>query len=121
MAPTLPVTARIATGEQKAEAYSIFYSALIRGEVTRPKTCEKCHTKPKGKRRLHGHHEDYSAPLKIIWLCAGCHRKVHCLGIIIYNKLIKIPNDLHQALRIRAAKAGVTIQALVTALPRNGL
>ena len=27
--------------------------------------------------RIHGHHEDYSKPLKVIWLCPQHHRDIH--------------------------------------------
>lgn len=27
--------------------------------------------------KVHAHHEDYSKPLDIIWLCRSCHRKLH--------------------------------------------
>lgn len=27
--------------------------------------------------RVHGHHRDYSEPLKVIWLCAKCHHRLH--------------------------------------------
>jgi hypothetical protein len=28
---------------------------------------------------LHGHHEDYSKPLAVHWLCPLCHRKRHAV------------------------------------------
>lgn len=34
--------------------------------------CEGC-----GDERSHGHHEDYSRPLDVVWLCARCHARHH--------------------------------------------
>jgi hypothetical protein len=28
---------------------------------------------------VHGHHEDYSKPLEVIWLCPRCHHRLHAL------------------------------------------
>lgn len=47
-------------------------SAVKTGKVTKPTHCEDCKTEPK---RLEGHHEDYSKPLEVIWLCTPCHAK----------------------------------------------
>lgn len=32
---------------------------------------------PCGNPKSHGHHEDYSKPLEVTWLCASCHGKLH--------------------------------------------
>jgi ribosomal protein S27AE len=43
--------------------------ALRTGKITRPKKCDRC-----GKRCIpDGHHEDYSRPLDVRWLCKRCH------------------------------------------------
>ena len=43
--------------------------AVIKGLLKKPKKCEVCEEiKP-----LQGHHEDYSKPLEVIWLCTRCH------------------------------------------------
>ena len=36
------------------------------------KPCERC-----GAENVHGHHEDYSKPLDVIWLCPPCHKQRH--------------------------------------------
>ena len=43
--------------------------AIRRGELARPKTCERCNRAIK----VTGHHYDYSKPLDINWLCYECH------------------------------------------------
>lgn len=47
--------------------------AVARGDIVKPKLCELCEK----ERRLDSHHEDYSKPLQVVWLCGGCHGKRH--------------------------------------------
>ena len=44
------------------------------GNVVKPKNCSSCGIEP---RVIEGHHEDYSFPLVVIWLCSKCHRQLH--------------------------------------------
>ena len=32
---------------------------------------------PCGNKESHAHHEDYSKPLDVIWLCKSCHQRLH--------------------------------------------
>jgi hypothetical protein len=58
---------------EKVQARGIMYRALKAGRITRPDHCETCReVKP-----LHGHHDDYAAPLDVRWLCTTCHRQAH--------------------------------------------
>jgi len=47
--------------------------AVRKGRITRPVVCSVC-----GKHGpTEGHHNDYSKPLDIRWVCHSCHRKIH--------------------------------------------
>src|ERR1017187_6287210 len=53
----------------KFKAQKLVRVAVLRGELSVPDQCEKC-----GKTsRLEAHHDDYSKPLAVRWLCKACH------------------------------------------------
>ncbi len=58
----------------KRQAHIKVGSALRVGTLKKPKRCFDC---KKRCERLHGHHDDYSKPLEVIWLCVSCHAKRH--------------------------------------------
>jgi hypothetical protein len=60
----------------KLKANHLLQSAVRRGKIVKPKYCERC-SKEVPSLFLHGHHEDYSKPLEVQWLCAGCHGFTH--------------------------------------------
>jgi hypothetical protein len=43
------------------------------GNIIRSDACENCGAEGKP----HGHHDDYSKPLEVRWLCAKCHKDAH--------------------------------------------
>lgn len=48
-------------------------NALRDGRLLKAPECEICARIA----NLHGHHEDYSKPLEVIWVCSACHAFVH--------------------------------------------
>jgi uncharacterized protein with von Willebrand factor type A (vWA) domain len=57
----------------KALARKIYRRALVAGEIVRG-VCEVC-----GSKKVHGHHEDYTKPLAVHWLCSVHHGERHRL------------------------------------------
>lgn len=63
------------TQAERYAAHLLVKKALYRGELTRPRLCEDCGILP--DHTLQGHHEDYSKPLSVVWVCTSCHGKRH--------------------------------------------
>lgn len=57
----------------KCKARSAANDEIRRGKITKPDNCSRCNSTVK----IEGHHEDYSKPLEIIWLCESCHQEHH--------------------------------------------
>jgi hypothetical protein len=60
---------------EKAFARRLVNVAVRLGDLIRPDHCERCASQT--KRALDGHHEDYSRPLDVVWLCRACHKARH--------------------------------------------
>lgn len=56
---------------EKIRARLQTHDALKRGKLIR-QCCEQC-----GEAKAEAHHEDYSKPLAVRWLCKRCHTEVH--------------------------------------------
>lgn len=68
--------ARGKTDPFRDEARRLLKDAVRRGGLAKPDHCEGCGQQfPKTK--IHGHHDDYSKPLQVRWLCASCHGIAH--------------------------------------------
>lgn len=55
----------------KSYARNSLHSAVKIGLIKK-KRCRVCN-----KKNVHGHHEDYSKPLTVNWLCVKCHHLRH--------------------------------------------
>lgn len=63
--------------ELQQQAYRIYYRALRTGELVRAEVCERCgKTAEENGKGLDGHHDDYSKPLDVEWLCKSCHSRI---------------------------------------------
>jgi len=60
----------------KTRARNLLISAVRYGRLAKPDQCEDCRQSVPPQ-ELHGHHEDYSKPLDVRWLCEPCHLRRH--------------------------------------------
>lgn len=59
------------SNEQRNIAHYTLKNAVRSGALLR-EPCWVC-----GSEKTQGHHEDYSQPLKVWWLCQSCHLRLH--------------------------------------------
>ena len=62
-----------ALNRAKYLAHSAVNNAVRDGRLIKPAECSQCGDMAK----IHGHHDDYSKPLEVRWLCAVCHSAWH--------------------------------------------
>lgn len=58
---------------EKYKAHSIVGFAIKSGRLIKPESCQSCGCDG----IIHGHHDDYSKPLEVMWLCVPCHAARH--------------------------------------------
>lgn len=64
-----------------ARSYTKMY---VKRGVLKKLPCFFCKNK-----KVQAHHYDYSKPLKVIWMCAGCHIKFHKLEKMMEEACLK--------------------------------
>ena len=61
------------TNKIKYAAHCLVNNAIRDNRLEKRSSCEKC-----GKsKNIHAHHDDYTKPLDVRWLCPPCHFKWH--------------------------------------------
>ena len=61
----------------KRSAHLLAQSAVRSGKIIKPDKCEECGMTGGTGKWLHAHHEDYSKPLSVEWICTKCHANRH--------------------------------------------
>ena len=64
---------RLRIKDHKYVARLLLNCAIRRGDMQKPDCCDEC----AARGRVTGHHENYSKPYDVIWLCYECHGKRH--------------------------------------------
>lgn len=59
--------------KHKKNAHLKVSRAVMNGTIRREYNCSKCNSDFK----VEAHHEDYSKPLEVVWLCSKCHHARH--------------------------------------------
>ncbi len=72
---TLQGTVIEVVDELKYQAHRLMWIA-IKAKKLFIHRCEVCNKSP-DETKIHGHHEDYTKPLEVNWLCAYHHHLVH--------------------------------------------
>ena len=62
-----------AANAEKYAAHVLVGNAVRDGQLQKPDACEQCGS----TFHIEGHHDDYSKPLEVRWLCAACHKQHH--------------------------------------------
>lgn len=62
--------------QEKRAAHMAVHKALLRGDLERG-PCEQASDDCTPNGRIEAHHEDYSQPLVVRWLCPFHHKQVH--------------------------------------------
>jgi len=65
----------------KYAAHVITGNAIRDGKLIRASQCSVCES----TERIEGHHDDYTKPLDVRWLCRSCHDKWHKKNKPIYE------------------------------------
>jgi ribosomal protein S27AE len=55
---------------ERRRAERTIHRMVLSGKIERPRHCSRCGS---SSRKIEAHHEDYSKPTEVVWLCSKCH------------------------------------------------
>ena len=89
---------------ERIKAYNKLTKELALGNMIRPDACSQC-----GKTGcpIEAHHEDYSKPLDVMWLCNVCHTEQHSALLKMLTK--EILQDLYYKKKLTLKQIGEII------------
>ena len=64
----------------KRAAHILVSSAILKGKIEKVSVCSVCNS----TKKIEAHHDDYSKPLSIRWLCEKCHKAWHKENKAVY-------------------------------------
>ena len=92
---------------EKSKAHAAVQYAVRKGTLVAPERCQHCD----GACKLESHHEDYSKPLEVLWLCHACHMRRHGRtlrpnGVLVGERIGNSKLTAGDVLNIRALHGG---------------
>jgi hypothetical protein len=64
---------------ERVKAVRLVREAVVAGRKVRATRCSWCMRRHERAHPIHGHHDDYTKPLVVIWLCSTCHLGWHAI------------------------------------------
>ena len=102
--PQIPYVNRYKLYPERYKANQQVNYEIRMGRLIRPENCSICGIKAK----IHAHHEDYSKPLDVKWLCQKCHIKIH-RGFNINTGAEKVIFTIEEKDKIRDSFRGINL------------
>lgn len=62
--------------DSMTRAHTVMSKVLRDGSLRRPDVCAAC----RKRKTTRAHHTDYERPLDVVFLCTGCHSRLHALA-----------------------------------------
>ena len=93
---------------ERLAAAKAVQAAVKSGRLVQSLVCESCGQLRARRRRLDAHHEDYSKPLSVHWLCQRCHQEHHnavrlCLRVASGGALPALWVEVEAVRRVQAS------------------
>ena len=73
----------------KHDARLAVRAAVKAGNIIKPDACVVCGS----DKDIQGHHEDYTKPLEVAWLCRDCHANYHAFKAKIQGSALPPSNE----------------------------